>query len=176
MSVSLLLVVTTWVMNRYHLTLYHLTLGRKWLEDGRERNNLSEKFLLLRASLPEHSDPGSYHSLVHPECSCWKHFLWIVMPLRGVNSRSVHPFFIRIHCSYIWSPVWLPSLLNFLEGEVLHEYQKFLGFLYEIPTCAKEFICVPHLFLRRCSQFLVSNIFTPVFSDLSSPSYVCLRF
>lgn len=69
-SVSLLLVVTTCVINRHHLTLYHLTLGRKWLEDGRERNKLSEKFLPLGASLPEHSDPGSYSSSVHPECSC----------------------------------------------------------------------------------------------------------
>lgn len=69
-SVSLLLVVTACVTNRHHLTLYHLTLGRKWLEDGRERNNLPEKFLLLGASLPEHSDPGSHYSLAHPECSC----------------------------------------------------------------------------------------------------------
>lgn len=139
------------------------------------------RLFAIRASLPEYSDQGSCYSLVHPECSHWKHFLWIVMPLRGMNSRSAHPFFIRIHCTCIWSPVWLPSLLNFSEEEVLCGYQKFLDFLYEIPTCSEEFICMPHLSLRCCSQFLVSTIFTPVSPppptpDLASPSYVCLRF
>lgn len=43
-NVSPLSVVTTWVINRFHLALYHLTLGRKRLEDGRERNHLSETF------------------------------------------------------------------------------------------------------------------------------------
>ena len=175
-NASPLSVVTTWVINRFHLTLYE---ENGWRMGGKEITFL--RLFAIRASLPEYSDQGSCYNLVHPECSCWKHFLWIVMPLRGMNSRSAHPFFIRIHCTCIWSLVWLPSLLNFSEEEVLHEYQKFLDFLYEIPTCPEEFICMPHLFLRCCSQFLVSTIFTPAFffflpPDLASPSYVCLRF
>lgn len=87
----------------------------------------------LRDSLREHSDPGSYCTLVHPECSCWKHFLWTVMPLRGVNSRSVHPFFIRIQWRCIWSPVWLSGLLNF-SGE---------GGVEQIPA-------IPRFSIRSC--------------------------
>lgn len=120
--------------------------------------------LCYRASLCEHSAPIFYYNLVYLECSCWKHFLWIAMPLRGVNSRSVHPLFVRIHWSRIWSPVWLSSLLNFSEEGMLSKYQQILGFLCEIPICATVFIYKSHLFLRYCSQFLFLNILTPVFS------------
>lgn len=100
----------------------------------------------LRDSLSEHSDPGSDYTLVHPECSCWKHFLWTVMPLGGVNSRSVHPFFIRIHWRCVEVRCDCLAFPTVQEREALREHQRPWGFLDDNPLCAKKVRCVSHLF------------------------------
>lgn len=122
---------------------------------------------VTRASLSEYTDPIFYYNSVHPGCSCWKHFLWTVMPPRGVNSRSAHPLFVRIHWSWIWRPVWPFRLSNFSEKGVYWIKPAILRvFIWNTYLCKRGYVCVSHLFLRYCSQFVFLNTFTPVFFQL----------
>lgn len=80
-----------------------LTLGENGQVMGREEVTFLRS-LCSKGSPSEHSHPTFYYNLVDPECSCWEHFLWIVIPLRRVKRRSIQPLFIRIHWSRSWSP------------------------------------------------------------------------
>lgn len=130
-----------------------------------------------RASLSENSDAGSYCILVHPECSCWKHFLWIVMPLRGASSRSVHPYLLEF--TEVAFEVRRDSLAFSTSQERVcwKKYQHFKKFsIWDVYLCRRVYMCVSS-FPQMLFPILILNIFLPQsFPDLSSPSYVCLTF